>query len=632
MAKDSKKSQKSESKNQIKGLIRLLGYMFKHYKIRTLFVIAFICLSSFGMVVGTMYSKELIDGVIIPNIGKNNPEFLKSLISIIFKMITVYAGAVACTYIYEVFMIYIAQGTLKKLRDDVFIHMESLPIKYFDTNAHGDIMSVYSSDIGALRNMMVESLSQVIYSIITIISVLISMFILNVPLTFFVVVMITIMIVTTKTISAKSSKNYTAQQRNIGIVNGYVEEMIEGLKVVKVFSYEKKADERFNKLNTALFNRANNAMKFANILGPAVGNLGNINFVLTSVLGSIIVFNNIAGFTIGGLVSFLQFIKVINQPVSQIAQQLTSVILASAGAQRVFNLLDQTPEQDNGYVTLVNANIDENGNITETEKHTGAWAWKYPHSDRTISYERLMGDVVFEDVTFGYNDEKTILHNINLYAKPGEKIAFVGATGAGKTTITNLINRFYDINSGKIRYDGINIEKIKKHDLRESLGIVLQDTHLFSGTVADNIRYGKLDATDEEVYAAAKLANADHFIKHLPQSYDTYLSGDGSSLSQGQRQLLSIARAAIADPPVLILDEATSSIDTRTEKIVQEGMDKLMVGRTVFVIAHRLSTIKNSDVIMVLDQGRIIERGNHDELIAQKGTYYQLYTGGFENQ
>ena len=632
MAKDNKKSQKSESKNQIKGLIRLLGYMFKHYKIRTLFVIAFICLSSFGMVVGTMYSKELIDGVIIPNIGKNNPEFLKSLISIIFKMITVYAGAVACTYIYEVFMIYIAQGTLKKLRDDVFIHMESLPIKYFDTNAHGDIMSVYSSDIDALRNMMVESLSQVISSIITIISVLISMFILNIPLTFFVVVMIIIMIVTTKTISAKSSKNYTAQQRNIGIVNGYVEEMIEGLKVVKVFSYEKKADERFNKLNTALFNRANNAMKFANILGPAVGNLGNINFVLTSVLGSIIVFNNIAGFTIGGLVSFLQFIKVINQPVSQIAQQLTSVILASAGAQRVFNLLDQIPEQDNGYVTLVNANIDENGNITETEKHTGAWAWKYPHSDRTISYERLMGDVVFEDVTFGYNDEKTILHNINLYAKPGEKIAFVGATGAGKTTITNLINRFYDINSGKIRYDGINIEKIKKHDLRESLGIVLQDTHLFSGTVADNIRYGKLDATDEEVYAAAKLANADHFIKHLPQGYDTYLSGDGSSLSQGQRQLLSIARAAIADPPVLILDEATSSIDTRTEKIVQEGMDKLMVGRTVFVIAHRLSTIKNSDVIMVLDQGKIIERGNHDELIAQKGTYYQLYTGGFENQ
>ena len=632
MAKDNKKSQKSESKNQIRGLIRLLGYMFKHYKIRTLFVIVFICLSSFGMVVGTMYSKKLIDGVIIPNIGKNNPEFLKSLISIIFKMITVYAGAVACTYIYEVFMIYIAQGTLKKLRDDVFIHMESLPIKYFDTNAHGDIMSVYSSDIDALRNMMVESLSQVISSIITIISVLISMFILNVPLTFFVVVMIIIMIVTTKTISAKSSKNYTAQQRNIGIVNGYVEEMIEGLKVVKVFSYEKKADERFNKLNTALFNRANNAMKFANILGPAVGNLGNINFVLTSVLGSIIVFNNIAGFTIGGLVSFLQFIKVINQPVSQIAQQLTSVILASAGAQRVFNLLDQTPEQDNGYVTLVNANIDENGNITETEKHTGVWAWKYPHSDGTISYERLMGDVVFEDVTFGYNDEKTILHNINLYAKPGEKIAFVGATGAGKTTITNLINRFYDINSGKIRYDGINIEKIKKHDLRESLGIVLQDTHLFSGTVADNIRYGKLDATDEEVYAAAKLANADHFIKHLPQGYDTYLSGDGSSLSQGQRQLLSIARAAIADPPVLILDEATSSIDTRTEKIVQEGMDKLMIGRTVFVIAHRLSTIKNSDVIMVLDQGRIIERGNHDELIAQKGTYYQLYTGGFENQ
>ena len=452
-----------------------------------------------------------------------------------------------------------------------------------------------------------------ISSVVTIVSVLISMFILNVPLTLIVVLMIIIMITTIKIISTKSSRNYKEQQKNIGKVNGYAEEMIEGLKVVKVFSYENEANENFEKINTELFESANDAMKYANILGPAVGNLGNMNFVLTAVIGSVFVFYGVSGFTIGGLVSFLQFIKTINQPVSQIAQQLTSVILASAGAERVFKLLDEVPEFDEGYVTLVNAKFNDENKIEETPERTGIWAWKHPHKDGTTTYEQL-------------------LHDITLFAKPGQKIAFVGATGAGKTTITNLINRFYDINSGKIRYDNINIEKIHKPDLRRSLGIVLQDTHLFSGTVADNIRFGKLDATEKEVIDAAKLANAHHFIKHLPKGYDTYLSGDGSSLSQGQKQLLAIARAAIADPPVLILDEATSSIDTRTEKIVQEGMDKLMHGRTVFVIAHRLSTIKNSDVIMVLDQGRIIERGNHEELLKEKGTYYQLYTGGFENQ
>ena len=621
----------SIKKNQIKVLFGLLGYMFKNYKFRMTAVIVFIFLSSFFMVVGTMFTKQLLDGFIVPNINKPHVDFAP-LVAIIGKMIIVYVLSIFSTYLYEIFMIIVAQGTLKKLRDEVFEHMESLPIKFFDTNAHGDIMSVYSSDIDTLRAMMVESLSQMISSVVTIVSVLISMFILNVPLTLIVVLMIIIMITTIKIISTKSSRNYKAQQKNIGKVNGYAEEMIEGLKVVKVFSYENEANENFEKINTELFESANDAMKYANILGPAVGNLGNMNFVLTAVIGSVFVFYGVSGFTIGGLVSFLQFIKTINQPVSQIAQQLTSVILASAGAERVFKLLDEVPEFDEGYVTLVNAKFNDENKIEETPERTGIWAWKHPHKDGTTTYEQLLGDVVFENVDFGYTKEKQILHDITLFAKPGQKIAFVGATGAGKTTITNLINRFYDINSGKIRYDNINIEKIHKPDLRRSLGIVLQDTHLFSGTVADNIRFGKLDATEEEVIDAAKLANAHHFIKHLPKGYDTYLSGDGSSLSQGQKQLLAIARAAIADPPVLILDEATSSIDTRTEKIVQEGMDKLMHGRTVFVIAHRLSTIKNSDVIMVLDQGRIIERGNHEELLKEKGTYYQLYTGGFENQ
>ena len=614
---------------ELKALIRLLGYMFKLYKFQFIAVIILILLSSLSMVVGTMYTKQLIDGYITPNIGNPNIDFAP-LLKIIGAMTAIYSAGIICTYLYEKFMIVAAQGTLKQLRDDVFSHMERLPIKYFDTHAHGDIMSVYSSDIDTLRNMITESLAQIISSIITVISVLISMFILDIPLTIFTLIMVVIMLSTTKSITAKSGANFKEQQENIGVVNGYIEEMLEGLKVVKVFSYEEEAKKKFDILNEKLFESSNNANKYGNILGPIIGNLGNINFVLTASIGAFIALSGIGGFTLGGLASFLQFTRTLNQPISQTAQQINSVTLAAAGAYRVFKVLDEKPEFDEGYVKLVDAEIDNKGNIVEVDRHTGIWAWKHPHEDGSTTYKRLLGDVVFEDVDFGYNENKIILHNINLYAKPGEKIAFVGATGAGKTTITNLINRFYDIQNGKIRYDGINIQKINKSDLRKSLGIVLQDTHLFSGTVADNIRYGKLDATDEEVYAAAKLANAHHFIKHLPNGYDTYLSNGGANLSQGQRQLLSIARAAIADPPVLILDEATSSIDTRTEKIVQEGMDKLMKGRTVFVIAHRLSTIRNSDVIMVLEQGRIIERGNHDELLKQKGTYYQLYTGGFE--
>ena len=614
---------------QLKALLRLIGYMFKLYKFHFIAVLVFILLSSLSMVIGTMYTKQLIDGYITPNIGNPNIDFAP-LVKIILSMGAAYTIGMISTYLYERLMIVAAQGTLKNLRDDVFSHMEKLPIKYFDTHAHGDIMSVYSSDIDTLRNMITESLAQIISAVITVISVLTSMFILSIPLTIFTLIMVILTISVTRNISGKSGKNFKDQQVNIGAVNGYIEEILEGQKVVKVFSYEEEAKSKFDILNEKLFESSNNANKYGNILGPVVGNLGNINFVLTASIGSFLAISNIGGFTLGGLASFLQFTRTLNQPISQTAMQINSVLLAAAGAQRVFRILDEKPEFDEGYVKLVNADTDENGNIKEVDKHTGIWAWKHPHEDGTISYERLLGDVVFENVDFGYNESKIILHDINLYAKPGEKIAFVGATGAGKTTITNLINRFYDIQNGKIRYDGINIQKINKSDLRKSLGIVLQDTHLFSGTVADNIRYGKLDATDEEVRAAAKLANAHHFIKHLPEGYDTYLSNGGANLSQGQRQLLSIARAAIADPPVLILDEATSSIDTRTEKIVQEGMDKLMKGRTVFVIAHRLSTIRNSDVIMVLEQGRIIERGNHDELLQQKGTYYQLYTGGFE--
>ncbi len=617
--------------NQLKSLLKLIKYMMKYYRLQFIFVIILIFISTISMIIGTLFIREVIDGFIIPNIGNKNIDF-SPLIILIGKMCLVYMTGIVSTYSYARIMIGVAQGTLKRLKDDLFTHMEGLPIKYFDTNAHGDIMSIYSSDVDTLRNMITESLAQTISALITIISVIISMFILSIHLTIFAIFMITLIISSTKYLSKKSSKNFREQQENIGKINGYIEEILEGLKVVKVFSYEKEVSEKFSNLNEKLFNSANNAHKYSNTLGPVVGNLGNINFVLTAAIGSFLAIGGISGFSLGALASFLQFTRTLNQPISQISQQLNTFILASAGSERVFKLLEESNEFDEGYVTLVNTEIDENGKITESEKYTGKWAWKHPHSDGSITYEKLLGDIVFENVDFGYNEEKTILHDINLYAKRGQKIAFVGATGAGKTTITNLINRFYDIQKGKIRYDGINIEKIHKSDLRRSLGIVLQDTHLFSGTIYDNIRYGKLDATDEEVIEAAKLANAHQFIKHLPRGYDTYLSGDGSNLSQGQRQLLSIARAAIANPPVLILDEATSSIDTRTEKIVQEGMDKLMTGRTVFVIAHRLSTIKNSDVIIVLDHGKIIERGNHDELINQKGTYYQLYNGGFENQ
>ena len=614
--------------NQLKYLLRLIGYMAKHYKLNLIAVVIFILSSSLFMVRGTMYTKELIDKHIIPYMNEGTPNF-SLLLKLIGTMATIYMAGVISTYIYSRIMVVTAQGTLKKLRDDVFSHMEKLPIKYFDSNANGDIMSVYSSDIDTLRNVITESLAHLISATVTITSVLISMFILSFSLTIFAIIMLILMVIVTRIISVRSSKNFIAQQKNLGKINGYAEEMLAGLKVVKVFSHEREAELKFDELNEELFRSSDNANKYANILAPVIGNFGNINFVLTAAIGAILAIKGIGGFTLGSLASFLQFTKTINQPVFEIAQQLNTFMLAGAGAKRVFELLDQREEFDEGYVTLVNAKIDQTGKINESNDYTGKWAWKYPHNDGTVTYKQLLGDIVFENVDFGYTPEKIILHDISLYAEPAQKIAFVGATGAGKTTITNLINRFYDIQKGKIKYDRININKIKKSDLRSSLGIVLQDTYLFTGTIEDNIKYGKLNATKEEVIAAAKLANADYFINHMPKGYATMLTSD--SLSQGQKQLLAIARAAIANPPVLILDEATSSIDTRTEKIVQEGMDKLMKDRTVFVIAHRLSTIKNSDVIMVLDHGRIIERGNHDELISRKGAYYQLYTGGFEN-
>jgi ABC-type multidrug transport system, ATPase and permease components len=548
----------------------------------------------------------------------------------IITMAVIYYVGVISTYIYSRIMIVISQGSLKRIRDDMFAHMENLPIKFFDTHAHGDLMSLYTNDTDALRQMISQGIPQLLSAIITVVSIFASMIYLSIPLTGVEIIIILLMFRVTKIIGAKSGKYFGLQQKDIGAVNGYIEEMMEGQKVVKVFCHEEEAKANFDRLNDMLFNSANNANKYANVLMPIMGNIGYINYVAVAIFGSVLAISAFGGFTLGGLAAFLQLTRNFSQTINQMAQQFNFVIMALAGAERIFKLLDEKKETDEGYVTLINAKENENGGLEECKERTGIWAWKHPHEDGTITYTKLLGEVVFDDVDFGYNDEKIILHNIKLYAKQGQKIAFVGATGAGKTTITNLINRFYDIQDGKIRYDGININKIKKDDLRRSLGIVLQDAHLFTGTVADNIRYGKLDATDEEVVAAAKLANADTFIRHLPNGYDTVLTGDGGSLSQGQRQLLTIARAAIADPPVLILDEATSSIDTRTERIVQEGMDKLMKGRTVFVIAHRLSTIKNSDVIMVLDQGRIIERGNHDDLIKEKGKYYQLYTGAFE--
>ena len=618
------------SKNPGKTLMRLLSYVWNYYKVECVFVAIGIAVSSLAAVAGNLFIKNLIDDYIMPFLSENNPSFAPLVRALLIMAGIYYIGTFA-TFLYARLMVNVTQGTLKRIRDDMFTHMERLPIKYFDTHAHGDIMSCYTNDTDTLRQMISQSIPQMLSSVITIVSTFISMIVLSIPLTLLIIVMVAVMVGAVRKIGSQSGKYFIRQQKDLGVLNGYIEEMMEGQKVVKVFCHEEETKKKFYELNDGLFDSAKNANIYANILMPVMANLGNINYVITLAVGSILAINGVGGLTLGALASFLQLTRSFNMPITQVSQQFNSIIMALAGAERVFDLLDEPVEEDHGYVTLVNAVEEPDGTLKESPVRTGIWAWKHPHqADGTITYEKLQGDVVFNGVDFGYTDDKIVLHDIKMYAKPGQKVAFVGATGAGKTTITNLINRFYDIQDGNIRYDGININKIKKPDLRRSLGMVLQDTHLFTGTVADNIRYGKLDATDEEVIAAAKLANAHYFITKLPQGYDTVLSGDGSELSQGERQLLAIARAAIADPPVLILDEATSSIDTRTETIVQSGMDKLMKGRTVFVIAHRLSTIKNSDVIMVLDQGRIIERGDHESLLAEKGRYYQLYTGAFE--
>ena len=605
---------------------RIIGFVAKNYLLQCIVVLVCIVLTVFSTIQGTMFTKTLIDQYIMPLMQQTVPDYT-DLLHAIIRVACFYAVGVIAAYVNTRMMVYVTQGTMRSLRDELFVHMESLPIKYFDTHAHGDIMSIYTNDVDTLRQMISQSIPQLINSSITIIGVLASMIILNIPLTLLTLVLVGLMLVVTKKATGMSGKYFVKQQKNLGEVNGFIEEMMGGQKVVKVFCHEEENMERFDKINEELCDSSYNANKFANILGPINAQIGNISYVIIAIAGGALALGGVGGFTLGGLASFLTFNKSLNMPINQVSMQFNSIIMALAGGERIFKLLDEVPEVDDGYVTLVNA-VKDGGTIKETEKRTGMWAWKHYHKDTGITdYKELKGDVVFDDVDFGYNPDKIVLHNIKMFAEPGQKIAFVGSTGAGKTTITNLINRFYDIQDGKIRYDGININKIKKSDLRKSLGIVLQDTHLFTGTVMENIRYGKLDATDEEVYAAAKLANADSFITKLSDGYNTMLTGDGANLSQGQRQLLAIARAAIADPPVLILDEATSSIDTRTEKMVQDGMDKLMHGRTTFVIAHRLSTVKNSDCIMVLEQGRIIERGTHDDLIEQKGRYYQLYTG-----
>lgn len=610
---------------------RLMSYIFKNYGLACVVVVICILITALSSIQGTMFMQTLIDDYIIPLTKSADPDF-SGLLHAILRVAVFYLCGVAAAYTYTRIMVNVTQGTLKNFRDDMFLKMETLPIKYFDTHAHGDIMSCYTNDIDTLRQMISQSIPQLISSVVTIVSVLVCMIRLNIPLTFATLIMVALMLLITKKLAGLSGKYFMEQQKNIGIVNAHIEEMMNGQKVVKVFCHEEESIEQFNKLNDELFHSSDNANKFANILMPINAQIGNISYVICAILGGVLAINGYGGFTLGALASFLTFNKSFNMPINQVSQQLNSVVMALAGAERIFALLDEKPETDEGYVELVNAKIGADGEVEESAKRTGVWAWKHFHkAEGTTTYSKMEGDVVFDHVDFGYNDEKIVLHDIELYAKPGQKIAFVGATGAGKTTITNLINRFYDIQDGKIRYDGININKIKKADLRRSLGIVLQDTHLFTGTVMDNIRYGKLDATDEEVMAAAKLANADGFIRRLPDGYDTMLTGDGKNLSQGQRQLLAIARAAVADPPVLILDEATSSIDTRTEKLVQEGMDRLMEGRTTFVIAHRLSTVRNSDCIMVLEQGHIIEKGTHDQLIAEGGKYYQLYTGKIVN-
>lgn len=627
MDKNNAKTDKFNIQNPLPLMKRLIGYILKNYKFSCIMVLVGIVVSALTTLCATLFIQKLIDNYIIPLTISAVPDY-SPLASALIKLSAVLMAGVLCSYLYNRIMVNVGQGTMKRLRNELFTNMESLPIKYFDTHAHGDIMSVYTNDIDTLRQLISQSIPQVVNSCITLISTFVSMIVLDIPLTIVSVIMVIIMLYVTSKLSALSGKYFIEQQKDLGKVNAYIEEMMEGQKVVKVFCHEDKSVEQFKKINRQLRESANNANKIANVTMPVNGNIGNISYVLCALIGGVLALSGFSGLTIGTLVAFLSLNKSFTQPVTQISQQVSSVVMAMAGAGRVFELCDEKPEKDEGYVELVNVKYTSAGEIEETEENTEMWAWKKPGDNGgKADYRRLEGDVTFEDVDFGYNEEKMVLHDIEMFAKPGQKIAFVGSTGAGKTTITNLINRFYDIQKGKIRYDGIDINKIKKDDLRRSLGIVLQDTNLFTGTIMDNIRYGRLNATDEECMAAARLANADGFIKRLPEGYQTVLHGGGANLSQGQRQLLAIARAAVADPPVLILDEATSSIDTRTERLVQKGMDALMARRTSFVIAHRLSTVRNADCIMVMEQGRIIERGTHEQLMEEKGRYYQLYTG-----